>query len=281
VRRKRAGSNAEVLVLTVPDSSAFERCTPLGTVPDPCRIILWACDHSSRFTRRVSSSKQIGLFSPVVLSAPVHAGGQLSLAGTRAFRHSSRGSISIHTRDPHYVQIPADSRIVTCSLLQSASRNLEIYWVDAEGRRRDAHRRSHRRSLLSIPPIGRLTTAMPSASSPPRKKAGLKKIDVLVTTHFHGDHIGAIAALAKLIPIGMYMDHGPSVELNRPNVAALYKLYEEQTAGKRRILKPGDRIPMKGVEIEVVMSAANAITKPLKGAGAKERHLCGLQGTRS
>jgi len=159
--------------------------------------------------------------------------------------------------------------LLTCSLLQSASRNLEIYWVDAEGGA----------ATLIVGPAGDsllVDTANRAADDRDAKrifaaaqKAGLKKIDVLVTTHFHGDHIGAMAALSKLIPIGMYMDHGPSVELNRPNVAALYKAYEEQTAGKRRILKPGDRIPMKGVEIEVIMSAANAITKPLKGAGAK------------
>jgi hypothetical protein len=65
------------------------------------------------------------------------------------------------------------------------------------------------------------------------------------------------------------MDHGPSVELNRPKVAADYKAYEELSAGKRKILKAGDRIPLKGVDVEVVMSAGQAITKPMKGAGAK------------
>jgi hypothetical protein len=64
------------------------------------------------------------------------------------------------------------------------------------------------------------------------------------------------------------MDHGDSVELNRPKVAAAYKEYEERSAGKRRILKAGDSIPLKGVDVEVVMSAGRAITKPMKGAGA-------------
>ena len=52
-------------------------------------------------------------------------------------------------------------------------------------------------------------------------------------------------------------------------MAATYKAYEELSAGKRKILKAGDRIPLKGVDIEVIMSAGQAITKPLKGAGAK------------
>jgi beta-lactamase superfamily II metal-dependent hydrolase len=152
--------------------------------------------------------------------------------------------------------------------LAAASRNLEIYWVDAEGGA----------ATLIVAPSGEsmlVDTANRTPDDRDAKRifaaaqhAGLTKIDILVTTHFHGDHIGAMPALAKLIPIGMYMDHGESVEMDRPNVAAAYKAYVEQSAGKRRILKAGDRIPLQGVEIEVLMSAGQPIAKALKGAGA-------------
>jgi competence protein ComEC len=95
--------------------------------------------------------------------------------------------------------------------------------------------------------------------------AGIQKIDILLTTHFHGDHMGALPALAKMIPIGRFMDHGESIELSRPQVAASYQAYEALTAGKRTILKAGDRIPLKGVDIRVVMSAGKAIS----GTGKK------------
>ncbi len=153
--------------------------------------------------------------------------------------------------------------------LFGAARKLEIYWIDAEGGA----------ATLIVAPSGEsllVDTANRTPDDRDAKRilaaaqmAGLKKIDILLTTHFHGDHIGAMAALAKLIPIGMYMDHGDSIELNRPNIAAAYKAYVELAAGKRRILKAGDRIPLKGVEIEVVMSAGQGITKARKGAGAK------------
>jgi competence protein ComEC len=94
-------------------------------------------------------------------------------------------------------------------------------------------------------------------------------LDLLLTTHFHGDHIGAMPALAQMIPIGAYLDHGESVEITRPDVAAAYRAYVERSAGKRRILKPGDRIPLAGVEVQVIMSGGQAITKKLKGGGAK------------
>src|ERR1700692_3080841 len=156
--------------------------------------------------------------------------------------------------------------LVCAGCLLAASQNLEIYWIDAEGGA----------STLIVSPSGEsllVDTANRTPTDRDAKRifaatqqAGLKKIDILLTTHFHSDHIGAMPALAKLIPIEMYMDHGDSVELNRPNAAAAYQAYKELSAGKRKILRAGDRIPLKGIDIEVVMSAGEAITKPLKGA---------------
>jgi beta-lactamase superfamily II metal-dependent hydrolase len=151
----------------------------------------------------------------------------------------------------------------------AASRNLEIYWIDAEGGA----------ATLIVAPSGESMLVDTANRAPDDRdakrimaaiqQAGLKKIDILLTTHFHSDHIGAMPALAKLIPIDLYMDHGESVEMARPAVAAAYKVYEEQSAGKRRILKAGDRIPLKGVDIQVIMSAGQPIARALKGGGAK------------
>src|ERR1041384_8006156 len=40
--------------------------------------------------------------------------------------------------------------------------------------------------------------------------AGLQQIDHLVTTHWHRDHVGAMALLARNIPIREFIDHGPN-----------------------------------------------------------------------
>ena len=159
--------------------------------------------------------------------------------------------------------------LLAAEALCGASRNLEIYWIDAEGGA----------ATLIVAPGGEsmlVDTANRTADDRDAKRimvavkeAGIKQIDILLTTHFHGDHIGAMPALAKLIPIMMYMDHGESIEIARPNVAAAYKAYVELSAGKRKILKPGDRIPLKGLEITTLISAGEPIAKPLKGAGAK------------
>ncbi|HYP13236.1 MAG TPA: MBL fold metallo-hydrolase, partial [Bryobacteraceae bacterium] len=106
------------------------------------------------------------------------------------------------------------------------------------------------------------------------QQAGLKKIDILLTTHYHGDHVGAMEALAKLIPIEQYMDHGESIELERPRGIELYKRYVALTEGKRKSLKVGDSIPLKGTNIAVVAASGKVIGKPLKGGGPSPAGLC-------
>ena len=56
------------------------------------------------------------------------------------------------------------------------------------------------------------------------KEAGVTAIDHLASTHYHLDHIGGIAELAKRIPIRHYVDHGPSVEA-REQVANFQATY--------------------------------------------------------
>src|SRR6059058_4999515 len=111
------------------------------------------------------------------------------------------------------------------TLLCAASRNLEIYWIDAEGGA----------ATLIVAPSGQsllIDTANRTPDDRDAKRilaaaqaAGLKKIDMLVTTHYHGDHLGAVAALSKMIPIELYLDHGDSAEADRPAALQVYNTY--------------------------------------------------------
>jgi beta-lactamase superfamily II metal-dependent hydrolase len=164
---------------------------------------------------------------------------------------------------------PARADFSQANAAPGGSQNLRIYWIDAEGGA----------ATLIVAPGGESLLVDTANQTPDdrdakrilaaARRAGLTKIDRLLTTHFHADHIGAMSALAKMIPIGQYLDHGESVEIARPAVAAAYKAYVDLSAGKRRILKPGDSIPLAGVEIQTIMSAGQPIAKALKGAGAR------------
>ncbi len=79
------------------------------------------------------------------------------------------------------------------------------------------------------------------------EKAGLKQIDHLVITHWHGDHYGGIERLATLIPIKAFYDHGipESLSEDKKGFATLIQPYKEFSKGKQKTLKPGDEIALK------------------------------------
>jgi beta-lactamase superfamily II metal-dependent hydrolase len=154
-----------------------------------------------------------------------------------------------------------------------AKRTLDIYWIDAEGGA----------STLVVTPTGQSLLADSANRRPDdrdakrihavAKLAGLDKIDILLTTHYHGDHMGAAEALSKLIPIDLYVDHGESVEIDRPRAAEAYQAYVALAGSKRKSLKPGDRLPLRGVEAVVVAGGGQVVARPLKGGGSNQE-LC-------
>jgi competence protein ComEC len=157
--------------------------------------------------------------------------------------------------------------LLCSSALFGASGNLEIYWIDAEGGAATLIVSPTGESLLVDTANRRPDNRDANRIMAAAKMAGLEKIDYLLTTHYHGDHIGAMPALAEMIPIEHYLDHGVSIEIDRPRVATAYAEYEALSQGKRTILAPGHKIPLAGVDITVVQSAARSITTPLPGAG--------------
>jgi beta-lactamase superfamily II metal-dependent hydrolase len=149
-------------------------------------------------------------------------------------------------------------------LLPAQSRTLDIYWIDVEGGA----------ATLIIAPSGEsllVDTGFPGNDDRDAKRiqaaataAGLSKIDNLVITHFHVDHVGGVPALSKLMPIGKIWDHGESIEASQPNGATLWKDYLAAAGNRRTVVKPGDKIPLKGVDITVVSANGEVISKQMK-----------------
>src|ERR1700683_4093072 len=138
--------------------------------------------------------------------------------------------------------------------LYAQSRNLQIVWTDVEGGG----------ATLIVSPSGQsllVDTGFPQDDRDAKRifaaaqAAGLKKIDILWITHFHLDHVGGVAALAKLIPIDRFYDHGDSIETGTPQGAKVYDDYKTVAQGKRVLVKPGDKIPLAGVEMMAVSAA--------------------------
>ncbi len=102
------------------------------------------------------------------------------------------------------------------------------------------------------------------------KRHGLTKIDFMLVTHYHLDHIGGVPELAAKFPVGMMIDHGDNTETGK-QAQMLEENYRKVIAqGVRRMsVKPGDVLPIRDIKVEVVTARGEHIAKPLKGAGKK------------
>ena len=111
------------------------------------------------------------------------------------------------------------------------------------------------------------------------KKLGVSKIDYLIITHYHMDHVGGISDLVKRIPVDTFIDHGLNAEHLKPGEKVppdlaggmpdqLYPRYLEAIKGHKHIVaKPGQVIQIGSMSDTIVASDGVTLSKPLAGAG--------------
>jgi competence protein ComEC len=154
-----------------------------------------------------------------------------------------------------------------------SDQNLQIFFIDVEGGQ----------ATLFVTPSGQsmlVDTGWPGFDGRDAKRivgtakaAGLKKIDYVVITHYHTDHVGGVPELAKRIKIGAFVDHGPNqedAEVTRKDFATYQKTIAHS---KRMVVKPGDIIPIEGMQVQVLTAAGEHIAKALDGGG-QENEFC-------
>jgi beta-lactamase superfamily II metal-dependent hydrolase len=104
------------------------------------------------------------------------------------------------------------------------------------------------------------------------KEVGLNRIDHLVTTHWHSDHYGGVAALAERLPIEKFYDRGiPGQLAEDPQYFPLLIQNYKKVAGNRRTeLKPGDALPLRQAE-GMPETSAVCLTSARRVIDAKDR----------
>jgi competence protein ComEC len=153
--------------------------------------------------------------------------------------------------------------LVPAGMASAQPRNLDIYWVDVEGGAATLIVSPSGESLLfdSGWEVGDRDAKRIAAAA---QQAGLKRIDDFILSHFHADHAGGISALAKMIPIGRCFDRGDFIE---PANQRWRDAYLSVCAAKRTIVHAGNRIPLKGLQVDVMASNGELLAKPIKGGG--------------
>jgi competence protein ComEC len=148
---------------------------------------------------------------------------------------------------------------------------LDIYVVDVEGGNATLFVSPSGESVLidtgNFAPEAAIRDAERIAAA--ARDARLTQIDHLITTHWHADHFGGMAEVAKRLPIRDYIDHGPNIQPQPPFEEFFAKGYPAlYGAAKHTVAKPGDSIAVAGLDWRIVTSAGAALKTPLPGAGA-------------
>jgi beta-lactamase superfamily II metal-dependent hydrolase len=137
---------------------------------------------------------------------------------------------------------------------------LRIYSIDVEGGQ----------STLLVAPSGEsllVDTGWPGNDGRDAERilaamrdAGIKRIDRVLITHYHDDHVGGVPALVAKVEVGEFLDHGENRE-EAADTRNNYAIYLKAIAGhQRRILHPGDTIPIAGLSVIVLTADGEHIS---------------------
>ncbi len=143
---------------------------------------------------------------------------------------------------------------------QGGNRPLLIYFIDVEGGQ----------STLLVSPTGKsllVDTGWPGNDGRDAGRiqaamtdAGISKLDYVLITHFHVDHVGGIPNLVQRVKVGEFLDHGVNREdsdITRHDYAAYIKAIGNTP---RRVVHPGDTIDIPGLTTIVLTADGEHIS---------------------
>ena len=149
---------------------------------------------------------------------------------------------------------------------------LQVYFLDVEGGQATLFVTPDHHSLL-------IDTGWPGNNGRDADRivaaahqAGLTRIDELLLTHFHTDHVGGVPQLLARMPIGTILDHGANREDSDQATHTVYAAYQKSLAApgapRHVVAQVGQHFAVGGLLFQVVSADGKLITRPLAGAGA-------------
>jgi beta-lactamase superfamily II metal-dependent hydrolase len=159
--------------------------------------------------------------------------------------------------------------ILLCSGYAQAARNLEIFFIDTEGGQSTLVASPSGQAMLIDTGYAGFGGRDANRIAEAAKLAHVKRINALFLTHYHADHAGGVKNLLEVLPVESFYDHGEKADDAKANS----KDYDKARGNAPHfVYKPGDKIPIKDLDITVVVAAQ----KHIETKGAPNPFCAGL-----
>ena len=148
------------------------------------------------------------------------------------------------------------------------ARTLEIYFIDVEGGQATLLLTPEGESLLidaGYARNGRDAERIVAVA----REAGIDHLDYLLVTHYHPDHVGGVPGVAAKLPVGTFIDYGAPLGIDRMTTGGFLAYQPVRALGRHIEARAGERLPLKGVDTEIVSAGGTLLARPLRGAGEK------------
>ena len=155
--------------------------------------------------------------------------------------------------------------LVTAAAPAAQRRTLDIYFIDVEGGQSTLVVTPAGQSMLIDAGYAGFSNRDPDRVMAAARDAGVSRLDYLLITHFHGDHIGGVPEVSRRLPVKTFIDYGEPVETVAFTAEQFAAYKPVRQAAPQLHPAPGDKLPLNGLDVDVLSAGGRLATRALSG----------------
>jgi competence protein ComEC len=159
-----------------------------------------------------------------------------------------------------------------------AASTLDIYFIDVEGGQSTLLVTPAGQSLLIDTGYAGFANRDPDRIVAAARQANVNRLDYLLITHFHADHAGGVGETVKHLPVATFVDYGEPIERSDFSRAPFTAYAAVRARGALLHPKPGDKLPLTGVNVEVLSAGGALLTRPTQRTAGVRNAACATLG---